>query len=96
MPQMIAGRPSTSVMLVTLLTSELVITSAPLPPCLAENEGEDEIAHARAIRHHQRAQHRALEPAALIASSRQIISNDATRNSARNSHGANRPLASIQ
>src|SRR5438445_3360944 len=31
-PQKIAGRPSTSVTLVTLLTSELVITSAPLPP----------------------------------------------------------------
>src|ERR1035437_4125865 len=36
------------------------------------------------------------KPPALIASSRQIISSDATMNSARNSHGALAPWASIQ
>jgi len=32
MPQMMAGTPSTNVMFVTLLTSEFVNTSCPLPP----------------------------------------------------------------
>ena len=32
MPQIIVGRPMSKVMLVTLLTSELVTTSAPGPP----------------------------------------------------------------
>ncbi len=63
MPQRMVGRPISSVMLVTLLTSELVTTSAPGPPLAPSDKGEDQIAHARAVGHDERAEDGALHAA---------------------------------
>jgi hypothetical protein len=77
-----------SVRLVTLLTSAFVITSAPGPWSLSNEEDEDQIPDAGAIGHDERAQHRAFKPSALIASNRQIISSEAARKTPRKHHGA--------
>ncbi len=88
MPQKMAGRPSTSVRLVTLLTSELVITSAPLPPLRPRMKAKIRLPMPEQYGMTSVPSTVPSKPPALIASSRQIISNDATMNSARNSHGA--------
>src|SRR5208283_3664222 len=94
--QKIAGRPSTSVMLVTLLTSEFVITSAPEPPVRPMMNVK--IRLPMPVQYGMTSVPSTVpsKPLALKTSSRQTITNDATRNSARNSHGAEGPLATIQ
>jgi len=94
--QITAGNPRISVRLVMLLTSELIITSPPDPPARPEIYAK--------IRFPSPEQYGMMsvpstvprKPRLLSASSRQIMRNDATRNSPRNSHGAQGPLAAIQ
>ncbi len=88
MLQKIAGRPRTSVRLVTLLTSELVITSAPLPPLRPRMKAKIKLPMPEQYGMTSVPSTVPSKPPALIASSRQIISSEATMNSARKSHGA--------
>jgi len=61
----------------------------------AENEGEDEIAHAGAIRHDERAEHRALEAALAITSSAKSSERRGDEQRQKQPRRV-RPLASIQ
>ena len=91
MPQIIAGNPSTSVMFVTLFTRELVMTSAPLPPVWPRMKAKIKLPMPEQYGITSVPSTVPSKPPALIASSRQIMRNDATRNSARNSHGVHAP-----
>ena len=88
MPQKIAGRPSTSVMFVTLLTSELIITSPPLPPRWPMMNAKMRLPMPVQYGMTSAPSTVPSKPLALKTSSRQTIRNDAAMNSARNSHGA--------
>src|SRR5271170_1795734 len=87
-PQRIAGRPSTSVMFVTLLTSELVITSAPLPPLRPRMKAKMRLPSPVQYGMTSVPSTVPSKPFALKISSRQIIRNDDATNNERNSHGA--------
>jgi hypothetical protein len=85
---MIAGNPSTSVMFVTLLTSEFVITSAPEPPVRPRMKAKIKLPRPEQYGMTSVPRTVPSKPRALITSSRQIIRSEAARNSARNSQGA--------
>jgi len=91
-----AGNPRISVRLVMLLTSELTITSAPEPPDRPSTKAKIKFPSPEQYGMINVPSTVPLNPRALNASSRQIITNDATRNNARNSHGAHGPRAAIQ
>src|SRR5208337_3097025 len=82
-PQKIAGKPSTSVMLVTLLTSELTITSAPEPPLRPRMKAKMRLPMPVQYGITSVPSTVPSKPWALNTSSRQSIRNDAARNTAR-------------
>jgi len=85
-----------SVMLVTLLTSELMMTSAPEPPLRPRMKAKIKFPMPEQYGMTSVPSTVPSKPLSLIASSRQIITNDAPTNSARNSHGAQGPVLSIR
>ena len=75
-------------MFVTLLTSELIITSPPSPPRWPMMNAKMRLPMPEQYGMTSVPSTVPSKPRLLITSSRQIIMNDAAMNSARNSHGA--------
>src|SRR5262245_19739547 len=92
---MIVGRPIRSVRFVTLLTRQLVSTSAPDPPVLPITKAKMRFPIPEQYGITNVPNTVPSSPLAFKASNLQIIRNEQTRKSPTNSQGANPPAASI-
>ena len=95
MPQRMAGRPMSRVMLVTLLTRELVTTSAPRPPLAPSTKAKIRLPIPEQYGMTRVPRTVPSTPLSVMASSRQIMRNEAAMKRPRKHQGAKAPVLSI-